>query len=163
MAEDLELDLDLEDPNINRTEERIKKLSSTVRTVATERDEANAKAETEATARLAAEKERDFYASFSTNTSKFPAASEHIDAIKEKVLAGYSVEDATVSVLNAEGKLMPQAEIAPNVDSGIGGSAATPSLNTADKPVGEMSREEKRTALLEADKRGEVAEALRSF
>lgn len=160
MDEDtLELDLSEEVPN--RTEERIKNLSSKVREKATEAAEAQKKAEEAETARLAAEKERDFYASFSTSTAKFPAASEHMDAIKEKVLSGYSVEDATVAVLNAEGKLVPQEATPAPVESPLGGSAATPSLDVPSSQ--ELSLEEKRAKLMEADQRGEIQDALRAL
>lgn len=165
MAEEFELDLDLtEEPNINRAEQRIKDLSSKARTFASERDEANAKAQAEAEARQAAEKERDFYEKFSDTATKFPGASEHKDAIKEKVLAGYSVEDATVSVLNAEGKLPASPASAPEPPpSAIGGSATTPPIQGPSTSVDTMSRDEKRAKLIEADGRGELAEALRNF
>lgn len=162
-SNDLELDLDLEteEPNLNRTEERIRNLSSKVKAnaqeAATER-EAHAAAEARADA---AEKKAEFLDSFTGLTSKYPNATEHRDAILEKVQAGYTVEDATVSVLNAEGKLMPQAEIASG-ESPLGGSAAISGLG-GQKSVGEMTREEKRAALMEADSRGEIAEALRRF
>lgn len=156
--ESLELDLDLNDePVVNKTEERIKNLSSKAKTFATERDEAKAAAEAAQARAEAAEKERDFFANFSKESVKYPAASEHMDAIKEKVMAGYSVEDATVSVLNAEGKLTPQAQEVPaDTGTALGGSATTPPLSGESKPVGEMTQEERRAALIEADRRGEL-------
>lgn len=156
-----ELELDLEEgQNINKTEQRIKNLSSKVAETATERDEALTKAQAAEEARVALEKERDFYASFSTNASKYPAASEHMDAIKEKVLSGYSVEDATVSVLNAEGKLAPAtAGVQPIAGPAAGGSAAT-QLTGDTRSYSEMSREDKRSALFEAEKSGELARLL---
>ena len=68
---------------------------------------------------------------------------------------GYTVEDATFAVLGKAGKLgQPQ----PVVDSPIGGSAAVNQpINGASKKVSEMSRDEKRNALLEAEKRGEIS------
>lgn len=75
MAEELELDL-TEDEPINKTEERIKNLSSKAKTFAEERDQARAAAEAAEAARVAAEKERDFFASFSDQAAKYPAASE---------------------------------------------------------------------------------------
>lgn len=162
MAEELELDLDLdEDPNINRTEERIRKLSSKVKEqageTATEREQrivAEERAEK-------AEKRAEFLDGFTGLASKYPNATEHRDAIQEKVLAGYSIEDATVSVLAAEGQFVPQTQASPPTDSPLGGSAVTASLSGDQKSVPEMSREEKREALLEADKRGEIAEFLK--
>lgn len=160
----LELDLDLEDQNLNNpVQERIQKLNSKLKAQGQETaSEREARIAAEARAE-AAEKKADFLDAFSGLASKYPGATEHKDAIQEKVLGGYSVEDATVSVLNAEGKLMPQAEIAPQADSPLGGSAANPTFSTDQKSVNEMTREEKRAALLEADKRGEVAEALKRF
>lgn len=163
--QELELDLDLEEePNINnRSEERIRKLSSKVKEnaqeTATER-EARQAAEARAEA---AEKKAEFLDAFTGVSTRFPGASEYRDAIQEKVLAGYTVEDATVAVLNAEGKLLPSQEPAPEADSPVGGSAVTPSLDTSNRGIDSLSTEEKRAKLLEADARGEVAEALRHF
>lgn len=146
MGEDLELDL--QDENINnKTEERIKNLSSKVREKAQEAETlAKAKEEAES-AKLAAEQERDFFKDFSSLTAKYSAAPEFQDKILEKVRAGYSTEDATVSVLNAEGKLLPQEPepVAPPAPA-AGGSAAT-TLTQSSKAVSEMSTEEKRAAL----------------
>jgi hypothetical protein len=159
MAEDFELDL-TEDPNINKTEERIKNLSSKVKDTAAERDAAKAATEAAEAARASAEKERDFYAGFADNVGKYPQASEHKDAIKEKVLQGYSVDDAIVSVLNKEGLL--NAQSGP-VSYGpvAGGSASTPIPGP--KGPTDMSQEDRRAALLEMDKTGELAQALKSF
>lgn len=155
MEEELELDLN-EGQHINKTEERIKNLSSKVKDTSRERDEANAKAQSEAEARVAVEKERDFYASFSDQTSKYPGASEHKDAIKEKVMAGYSVEDATVAVLAKEGKYTPQVEQAPAPANAAGGSASFQLPSGSSKTLGEMSRDEKRAELEAAIGRGDI-------
>src|ERR1035437_610055 len=82
----------------NAVEERMQKLAN---------DKTKAeKAAVEAEAKMAtAEKERDFFKDFSGSISKYPSANEYQDAIKEKVMSGYTVEDATVSVLAKEGKL----------------------------------------------------------
>lgn len=149
-----ELDLT---PDINRTEERIKDLSSKVKSTSEERDAANAKAESEAAARLVAEKERDFFSSFTDSIAKYPTAPQYRDKIKEKVMAGYSVEDATVAVLNAEGKLVPQVAPAPAPAPAAGGSAVNQLPQTGSKSVSEMSRDEKRQNLMEAEKRGDIA------
>lgn len=161
MAEDLELDL-TEEPNItNPTEERIKKLSSKVRDTAAERDEAKAAAQAAEQARIALEKERDFLNSFSDHVVKYPAAAEHKDAIKEKVLAGYSPEDAVVAVLAANNQFAPAqapVEMAP-----IAGGSATIQLTGDSRPNNQMTQEERRAKLLEADGRGELVDALRSI
>lgn len=159
MDNELEIDLSTEEPQINRTEERIKNLSSKVKDTAKERDEAKAAAEAAEAARVAAEKERDFYAGFAGHATKYPGASEHIDAIKEKVLAGYDPEDAVVAVLSKEGKLQPQAEVAPIVGPAAGGSA----LTNIQAPATNLTREEMRQKLIEADASGDLAEAIRTI
>src|SRR3990167_6846125 len=98
-----------EGEDINKTQERITTLSSKVKKTAEQRDaEAEARKEAEAKT-VVAEQERDFFKGFSTVSTKYPAAPEYQDKIWEKVKGGYSVEDAAVSVLNAEGKLVPVA------------------------------------------------------
>lgn len=159
MADELELELDLEDQNLNnRAESRIKDLSSKAKTFATERDEAREALEAASTEKAALEKERDFFATFSDTATKFPGASEYKDAIKEKVLAGYSVEDATVAVLNAEGKLTPQVEVAPEPapTQAAGGSAPTALPSSGTKVLGEMTRDEKRAEVEAAISRGDI-------
>lgn len=151
-----ELNLETND-ELTRTETRIKDLSSKVRTTAEERDTANAKAESETQARLAAEKERDFYASFSDSSAKFPGASEYKDKIKEKVLSGYTVEDATVVVLNSAGKLNSTVTPPPPLAQVAGGSAPIQLPSSEIKSPSEMSRDEKRNALIEAEKRGDIS------
>ena len=144
----------------NKVEERITSLSNKVKTTAEERDVATkAKAEAEAKA-IEMEKERDFYASFSDSATKYPGAIEYKDQIKEKVLAGYSVEDATVSVLNREGKFQPQPV---NIERDIvaGGSSVNKITQQSSKSLNEMTRDEKRQALIEADNRGELEPILR--
>lgn len=163
MAEELELNLE-ENENINRAEERIKNLSSKVKLTAQERDElAAAKADLEQRA-SSLEKERDFFREFSALSSKFPGASEYQDKILEKVNAGYSPEDAAVSVLNAEGKLMPQAKEVETVPiaPAAGGSASTV-IPSGEKTPSDMSQEERRAALQEASDSGELAGIIRNW
>ncbi len=159
MAEEFELDLEGSE-DINKTELRIKNLSSKVRETSEERDTAKAAAEAAETARINAEKERDFFKGFSEVSSKYPGASEYQDAILEKVNAGYSTEDATVSVLNANGKLLPQSQTVQPITAG-GGSAATVLTGTDSKPVGEMTQAERREALLNPEIQGELEKILR--
>lgn len=149
-------EIDVQADEINRTDKRLTDLSSKVKETATERDNALRQVE-EAT------RERDFYASFSEMVPKYSEASAFKDQIKDKVMKGYSVEDATVSVLNAEGKL-----IAPSVDTppappgpAAGGSALYSPPLTGDKTLGEMSRDEKRQKLIELDQQGDPL--MRSF
>lgn len=156
MADELELELEGEQ-NINKTQERITNLSSKVKETSQQRDDALAKA-AEADAKVAAaEKERDFYAGFSGLAGKYPAATEFTDKIKEKVMSGYSPEDATVAVLNSEGRLSatptPPAPLAP----AAGGSASYTPPSQGDKSVGEMTRDEKRAKLVELESRGDIS------
>lgn len=159
MADEI-LDLDLEQldaqiDNTNKVEKRITDLSQKVKTTAEERDaEAKAKAEAETRA-TAAEKERDFFKDFSTQSSKYPGATDHQDKIKEKVMLGYSMEDAVVSVLNAEGKL--NASPAPRANDVAGGSAVNQPNTGSDKAISEMTKEEMRAKLLEAAQRGDIS------
>lgn len=139
----------------NRVEERIKSLSDKVRLTAEERDAAQAKIQAEAEARAKAEKERDFYASFSDSVTKYPGASEYKSVIMEKVLSGYSTEDATIAVLAKEGKLGAAPVAQPTVN--IGGSAINLPQSGTPKPLSEMSREEKRQALRDAEARGDIS------
>src|SRR3990167_3672891 len=82
----------------SRSEERIKQLSDKVELTAKERDEFK-------TANEQATRERDFYKGYADIVVTQPAAKDHQDEIKEKVLKGYSVQDATYAVLGAAGKL----------------------------------------------------------
>lgn len=151
------LDLDLDNDQITRDTKRIQSLSSKVAEASKERDDATAKAAAEADRASSLEKERDFYASFSQNVTKYPAASEYQDKIKEKVLAGYSQEDAIVSVLNAEGKFSPTAPAPAAPAPAAGGSAPIALPTEGSKSPAEMSRDERRNALMEAEKRGDIS------
>lgn len=159
-----ELELELENENINRTEERIKNLSSKVKDVATERDEAKRLAD-EATAKAqAAERERDFYAGLSDVLPKYPAAAEFKDAIKEKVMQGYTIDDAAVSVLNREGKLVPIVDAAPAAaEPAAGGSAPTAMSGPTEKSFSEMTLAEKREALADPALQSDLEKILRRF
>lgn len=122
---------------LTRAEERIKQLSDNVKTVADERDKATAKAD-EADRRAA------FAEGFIDVVSTQPAAKDHRDEIKEKVLKGYSVQDATFAVLGAAGKLGGSAAQAPQV---AGGSAATAMPQGGQKEVKDMTQAERRAEL----------------
>lgn len=153
-----ELDLDLLDQDIekeNKVEKRIKDLSEKVRLTAEERDAEKRKVEESNSKTNELQRERDFYASFADVVSSNPAAKDHKEDILTKVKSGYSVEDATYAVLGKAGKLsQPQ----PIVDNPIGGSASVnqPVIGGT-KKINEMTRDEKRTALLEAEKRGDLS------
>lgn len=130
----------------NKVEERIKELSGKVKLTAKERDEL-----AEANRALNAEKESlakevSFYKDFSKTSTRFPQASEYQDKILEKVKGGYTVEDATVSVLNAEGRLTTPK---PDMTTAAGGSATTTPTQTGAKAPGEMTQAERRKFLEE--------------
>lgn len=156
MSDDLNLEeLDKEIESENRVEKRIKDLSEKVRLTAEERDAAKRKIDEEVTRVAELQRERDFFASFSDVVSNNPAAKDHKEDILTKVKSGYSVEDATYAVLGRAGKLgQPQ----PIVDSPVGGAATiTQPVTGGQKSPSEMTRDEKRNALLEAEKRGEIS------
>lgn len=150
-------ELDLEQNEItNKAEERIKTLSSKVKETSQERDAAKAAQEASEAARLAAEKDRDFYAALPDVATKYPGSLEYKDKIKEKVGAGYTVEDAAVAVLNAEGKLTPSTPPPPPPQPAAGGSAVN-NLGTGTKSVAEMTQQERRQGLVDAEKRGDIS------
>lgn len=133
-----------------RSDNRFKDLAEKVKTTAEERDKFAAEKAT-------AEKELEFYKSFSK--LKQPEAIDYQEKIKEKYLAGYDMDDAAISVLAKAGKYTaPQVRQSP-----AGGSASTSVQSPDDKPVGEMSREEKRLKLLEFEREnpGQLSETLR--
>ena len=153
---DEQIDLDKLDQEIDqdgKVEKRIRGLSEKVKLTSEERDESRRKLEEEQQKVASLEKERDFLSSFGDQVTKHPDAVPFRDKIKERVLKGYSVEDATVSVLNGEGKLFKK-EAPP--ENPAGGSAPVPPQLNVDKKVSEMTREEKRNALVEAEKRGDL-------
>ena len=143
-TEDIE---DLDDSSGNKVEKRIKGLSQKVKVTSDERDKLVIERDT-------AKKEVEFYSSFSNATDKYPLAKDFKDKIKEKVLAGYTVEDATVAVLASEGKLTATP---PATESPAGGSAVNPPSSGGPKPLEEMTREEKREEVLKAVERGEIS------
>lgn len=96
-------------------------------------------------------KERDFYKNFNPLTSKYQNAAEFQDKIREKVLQGYDVEDATVAVLSREGKLNASPKI--EREAVTGGSATTNVSSGGQKGLNEMNVEEKRSALIDEFKR----------
>ena len=158
MTDQNELDLEQLDKEIegeSKVEKRIKDLSEKVRLAAEERDAGKRKLEEESTRASGLQKEVEFLNSFGDQLSKHPDASPFRDKIKEKVLKGYSIEDATISTLASEGKLSPKEVQMDNV---AGGSAAVNQpITGVQKTVSEMSRDEKRAKLLEAEQRGDLS------
>mgnify|MGYP001601220957 CR=1 FL=1 len=157
MADD-ELDLDKLDTEIekeNKVEKRIKDLSDKVKLTSNERDELKRLGDQKDSENATLKKENEFLNSFGDVLGKHPEASSYRDRIKEKVLKGYSIEDATVSTLASEGKLnVPRKEVI--IENPAGGSAVT-QPPSGEKPLSQLTRDEKRVRLMEAEARGDIA------
>lgn len=140
--------------NKNAVEDRMRNLSKDKKE-AEERATLAQKERQEAMDKLALmEKEASFLSSFSDINAKFSGANEFKDKIKEKFSNGYSIEDATVAVLVAEGKYTtPQA---PR-DNVAGGSASNQITNQVAKSPNDMKSDERWAALREAEKRGDLS------
>ena len=166
MADDLDLDqLDSDLDKENKVEKRIKDLSEKVRLTSEERDEKDKLLKEQGDKNSELQKERDFYAGFSDVVSSNPAAKDHKDDILAKVKSGYTVEDATFAVLGKAGKLGQPAQVLPSsppvprensAQVAAGGSAPIQPVIGGQKPVNQMTREEKRAALVEAEQRGDL-------
>jgi len=161
MAEETDVNLEELDNELekeNKVEKRIKDLSEKVKLTSEERDELKTLSEEKDTTISNLEKERDFLNSFGDQLAKYPAASEFKDVIKDKVLKGYSVEDATVATLNAEGRLSTEAKPGqePPANPAGGAAAITPPPVEGNKKLEDMTTEEKRAKLLEAEERGDL-------
>ena len=158
MPDDLDLEqLDTEIEKENKVETRIKDLSSKVKLTAEERDSAKRKVDEELARNANLTKEIEFLNSFGDQLAKHPEASSFRDRIKEKVLKGYSVEDATISTLASEGKLSAsQKEV--QIDNVAGGSATVNQpISGGAKTIQQMNRDEKRNAIIEAEHRGDIS------
>src|SRR3990167_457464 len=159
MSDELDLDqLDNDLEKENKVEKRIKDLSEKVRLAAEERDATKRKLEEALTNNANLNKDVEFQNSFGNQLIKYPDASQFRDKIKEKVLKGYSIEDATVSTLNSEGKLTAPAQREVVPDNVVGGSASVNQpISGGQKKASDMTRDELRAALLEAEKRGDLS------
>ena len=161
MAEGQEDILDLEDSeSVERqykVEKRIKDLSEKVKLTSEERDEKERLLQERDIKISGLEKERDFLNSFGDAMAKYPDAISYKDKIKEKVLKGYSMEDAINSTLILEGKYNPPVKPEVSSENPAGGSAATQPITGGEKPISELTREEKRVKLLEAEQRGDIS------
>lgn len=151
MTDEKELDLDTELQEIEKSVEKEKedKDNNRFRTLAEKVKATAAERDAERLAKQALEKEVGFYKGFGAVASKYPEATSFQDKIREKVNAGYELEDATISILHKEGKMGTQAAPAPEIESPAGGSA-TNQLPQGPKTIAEMTLAEKRAALKEA-------------
>lgn len=160
MDEELDLDLEVDDKEqLTRAQTRNKSLSEKVKTTAQERDDAKALAEKESAEKAAALKDVDFFKNFNTLSSKYEGATEYQDKIREKVMAGYEIEDATVAVLNKEGKFVPPQ--APVVKENPAGGSANNTTSGGEKKLEDMSKDEKFAKLSEAGMEGELRKVLK--
>lgn len=152
MAEDPLTGLEIQP---SESEKRIKQLSEKVRLTSEERDEKDRLLKEEGDKNTELTRERDFYQGFSDVLPANPMAKDHKDEIKAKVLSGYTVEDAMFAVLGKAGKLgQPKPE---EPKSPAGGSAPTTPPQSGVKSPQEMTQEERKAALLEAQARGDIA------
>lgn len=138
------------DKERERNEKRYRDLSEKVRQAEEARRSSEEKLST-------LEKERNFLDSFGGIVAKYPNAVAYKDTIKEKALKGYSVEDATISTLIANNQLeLPKSKETPP-ENPVGGAAAPNQIGGGGKKsLHEMTRDEKRAELLEAEKRGDI-------
>ena len=120
-----------------------------------ERDAERVEKEKAISEKETAEKKSTFYKEFSKLSAEYKDAPEFADEIEAKVIAGYSPKDATVSVLMDKGKFTPPAK--PVERQPIAGGSATTNLQTGGtKSASDMTREERRAALIEAEQRGDI-------
>ena len=155
--EELNLDLEIEEEKKNRPDQRVAKLLSDKEALTKEREtevEARKKAEAE---KVEALKDVEFFKNFNTVASKYQGASEYQEKIREKVNSGYTLEDAARTVLLDEGKFTAPPVQTPEVrrESPAGGSSPT-NIKSGEKPLNEMSLDDRRNMLIEAEKRGEI-------
>lgn len=158
---ELELDLDKIETDTEKklqVKDRFSKLTEKSYETAKERDDALAKVKTEEEARAKAEKERDFFKNFNQVSTKYPGATDFQDKILEKVNSGYELEDATVAILNREGKLnaQPAYEAPVRRENPAGGSAATTITDSSPRGANEMTREEMRKELIQRELSGDL-------
>lgn len=156
MAEELDLDSNEGDTEeiISRKDSRIKSLLEKNKLTSEERDEKDRLLKEKEELLANTSKENEFLKGFTKVSTKYQGANDYQDKIWEKVKSGYDVEDATVSVLNKEGKFIPPEQIQER-ESPAGGSASTGITDKADKPINQRSKEELRAALIEQEQKGE--------
>lgn len=155
-----ELDIENLDDEVEKEhiiDKRIKSLNDKVRVTAEDRDEKDRLLKEKLSENENLVKERDFLNSFGDQIGKHPEAAQFKDQIKERVLKGYSIEDATSAVLVAEGKYNPPQGPPPSIENIAGGSAPTLHQAGGEKSVSQLSREEKRAKLMEAEQRGDIS------
>lgn len=140
-----------------RAEQRIKSVLS-------EKEEAEKKAKAAEDARVAAEQkaaEATFRADFAEISGKYPHAAEFKADIEAKVKAGVPLEDAAVAVLHGKGKLVTREEVDrdKNDANAFGGSAGTridPDRSGGRKDLSKMTQDEKLAEIRRLESIGEI-------
>ena len=155
MADELDLEtLDEDIEKSSKVEKRIKDLSEKVRLTSEDRDDQK-RLLSERDVKIAElERENAFNSGFVDVMTNHPAAKDHKGDILAKVKGGYSIEDATFAVLGKAGKLGQPPPLA--VDNPAGGSAVNPPV-VGERTLKELTRDEKRTKLLELEARGDIS------
>lgn len=143
MAEETIITPQVQPVELSRAEERIKQLSDKVELTAKERDEKEALIKDKDAKISLLEKENTFNSGFADMLGTYSAAKDHKDEIKAKVVAGYTVEDATLAVLGKAGKL---GAVAPTPQV-AGGSATTTVTQDSNKSPKDMTQAERREQL----------------
>lgn len=164
-----DLDLNLEEldaieasaDNKLKVKNRFQVLSDKVKSEAQAREQAEAKFKEQSDALSKAEKETQFLKTFNQLSSKHPEASNYQDQILERVNKGYDPEEAVLAVLAKEGKLNV-AQPAQRQVQAEGGSAIN-NVAEGDKSFKDMSETDKLSVLEEAERSGELAQALRNM
>lgn len=129
--------------DVSRSQERIKQLSDKVELTAKERDEKDRLLQESASKIKQLEQENSFNSGFADVLGNFPAAKDHKDEIKAKVLAGYSPEDAAFAVLGKAGKL----GTAPQAPVQVAGGSASTAPTSGQKETKDMTQAERRAEL----------------
>lgn len=165
MEEELNLDLsspDEQQQSANRVEQRLRNLNSEKAKLAADKEELSKAKELAETEKATALKDVDFYKNFNTLSAKYEGASEYQDKIREKVMAGYDIEDATVAVLNREGKLAtPNVQSPPPPKENPAGGSANNVVTGGEKSLSDMTKDEKFAKLQEAGMEGELRKVLK--
>lgn len=156
--DELNLELDTVEVEANQklqVKDRFAKLTEKGLEAEKKAQEAEAKARAEAERASKAEKDLEFYKSFSQISSKIAGAAEFQDQIKERVDRGYDPEEAALAVLAKEGRLGAQtpAPIQQNVNV-AGGSSQTNLGDGGSKDIKEMTSAEKADALMQMEREG---------
>ncbi len=133
-------------PELSGAQKRIKDLSEKVELTSIERDEKAKLLEEKDKEISTLKKESEFSNGFADVLGAHPQAKEHKDEIKAKVLAGYTVQDATFAVLGAAGKL---GQTTPQAKPQVAGGSAVTTPASGEKEMKDMSLAEKRAILSE--------------